>query len=142
MGPTGSVLPFIGTCAHVALAAGDQPGARRLMAQFFEMCRVVEWMYFGAFADLYVALAMAEGRLEAAAHLLGYAQAETRRDEGLPHRAAKRDTEHATLAMKLAPERLAALLGEGAGLSRESVCSRTLEAGKSSTQGMLERESG
>jgi hypothetical protein len=43
----------------------------------FEMCRTVEWRYFDFFAGVYVRLALAEGRLEATARLLGFATAAT-----------------------------------------------------------------
>jgi len=134
-GPTGSAVPFIGTCARCALAAGDLQGARRHLAQLFEMCRVVEWMYFDSLANLYVELALAEGRIEAAARLLGHADAAAQRNWGRPQGSAMREASRSALAAKLPPERLAALLNEGVRLSQESACAWTLHMGEQSTRG-------
>ena len=122
-GPAGSAIPFVGTSARCALAAGDVQGARRLLVQLFGMCRVVDWMYFDYFAHLYLTLALAEGRTEAAARLLGNADAAAaRRSWSVARMTADREDARSTLAAKLSQDRLTLLVSEGAASNRESVC--------------------
>jgi predicted ATPase/DNA-binding winged helix-turn-helix (wHTH) protein len=131
-GPAGSALPFVGTCARCALAVGDLPAARRQLAQLFEMCRAVEWMYFDFYADLYLTLAMDEGRFETAACLLGYADAVAQRGPGMTDGTAVREAARLSLAARLAPERMSSLLDRGAGARCEAVRAWALEEGQAS----------
>ena len=128
-GPAESAIPFVGTCARCAQEAGDLQQARRLLAQLFGMCRMVDWAYFDFFANRYMLLAMTEGRSEAAARLLGYADAVAQRSWGTAYGVATREQARSALAPSLSLERLDSLLKEGAGLSRESVCAWTLQEG-------------
>jgi len=130
-GPTASAIPFVGTSARCALAVGDLAEARRLLAQFFGMCRMVDWVYFDLFANRYTELALAEERHGAAARLLGYAVVVAQRSWGaLDPGAAARERARAVLAAALPPERLAALMEDGAKLGREAVCTWTLDVAR------------
>lgn len=129
-GPAASAIPFLGTSARCSLLAGDLPGARRRLAQLFSMCRVVEWMYFDFFGNVYLRLALMEGRMDDAALLLGFAHAASGRSWSVANVPRSREEAMATLAQAIAQPRLSELLAEGAGLSREAVCELALREGK------------
>jgi len=80
-------------------------------------------MYFDYFAHLYLTLALAEGRTEAAARLLGNADAAAaRRSWSVARMTADREDARSTLAAKLSQDRLTLLVSEGAASNRESFC--------------------
>ena len=126
-GPTGPAIPFVGTRARCALVSGDIAGAQRQFAQLFDMCRTVDWMYFDFFAVIYVQLALAGERYDAAARLLGFAGTAAQRSWNASPVHAAREQARRALAAVLPPDRLMALVASGAGLGREAVCRLVLD---------------
>ena len=126
-GPTGPAIPFVGSCARCALVAGDIAGAKRQFGQLFDMCRTVDWMYFDYFAVIYVQLATADGRLDDAARLLGFGNTAAGRSWNVLPVTTALEQARVALAGVLAPEQLAQLAAEGAGLDREAVCRLVLK---------------
>ena len=125
-GPSGSAIPFVGTCARCALLAGDVLAARAQLAQLFEMCRAVNWMYFDFFGNLYPRLALTEGRLEDAARLLGHAEVAGRRSWGVSRSSSTHEGLLGTLSKALPQDVLSQLMADGAVLDREAVCALVL----------------
>jgi predicted ATPase/DNA-binding winged helix-turn-helix (wHTH) protein/DNA-binding CsgD family transcriptional regulator len=126
-GPSGSAIPFVGTCARCALSAGDLPAARRHFVQLFEMCRAVSWMHFDFFGNLYPRLPLAEGRLEDAAPLLGHAEVAGQRSWSVSRRSSTREDVRSVLSKALPQDLLSQLMTDGAGLDREAVCALVLK---------------
>lgn len=121
-GPANMVIPYIGTCARIALLRGDPAAARLHLAQMFELSRSVEWHSFEAFGDTYVAMARAEGRHRDAARLLGYAAATADHVWGVPRASRTRDSAREALTGTLGRDDLVRLCAEGAALDPASVC--------------------
>jgi len=119
-------IAFQGTCATCALAARDFGTARRQFATMFDLCRTVEWNSFDFFAGRYVTLALAEGRIEAAAQLLGYAGAVRDRAWGTPRFTHHHEEARARLAAALDAATLERLLAQGQTMGREAVCALVL----------------
>ena len=126
-GPTGPAIPFVGRGARCALVSGDIAGAKRQFGQLFDMCRTVDWMYFDYFAVIYVQLATADGRLDDAARLLGFSNTAAGRSWNVLPVTTALEQARVALAGVLAPEQLAQLAAEGAGLDREAVCRLVLK---------------
>jgi hypothetical protein len=126
-GPAGMVIPFVGTCARCSYVAGDIAGAKRELQRMFALCRSVEWANFDLFAQLYVKVALAEGRLDAAARLLGFAAEASKRTWRMILSVRGADDVRAVLGRKMDPERLARLGAAGERLDNESVCALVLE---------------
>jgi predicted ATPase/DNA-binding winged helix-turn-helix (wHTH) protein len=126
-GPLGSAIPFVGTCARCALAAGDLHAARRHLAQLFDMSRAVNWMYFDFFGNLYPRLPLTEGRLEDAARLLGHADVAAQRSCSVSRSASTRDDVRSRLCNALPQDLLSQLITDGAGLDQEAVCALVLK---------------
>ncbi len=126
-GPTGPAIPFVGTRARCALVSGDIAGAKRQFAQLFDMCRTVDWMYFDFFAVIYVQLALAGGRCDDAARLLGFAGTAAERSWNASPVNAAREQARRALAAVLPPDRLMALVASGVALGREAVCRLVLD---------------
>lgn len=120
-GPTGPAIPFVGTCARCTLVSGDIAGAKRQFGQLFDMCRTVDWMYFDFFSVVYVHLASADGRLDDAARLLGFACAVAERSWNARPIATAREQARLALAARLPQARLERLIAEGSVLDREAV---------------------
>jgi predicted ATPase/DNA-binding winged helix-turn-helix (wHTH) protein len=121
-------IPYLGTCARVALTNGDFAGTRGKFGQMFELCRSVEWMYFEVFGELYLALALAEGRMSSAARLFGYAQVANSHAWGIERRISALDKAGATLAASIDANTLARLQTEGAALAPDTVVHLVLES--------------
>ncbi|MDH5541008.1 MAG: hypothetical protein OEY03_16535, partial [Rhizobacter sp.] len=112
---------------QASLALGRTPQARSAMFDFIAASRVRDWEWFDLYADLYALLAASEGRLAAAARLLGYADAAALRIGGrVANGAAARASASALLEASLAPDNIAALMQEGARADIDSVCLLTL----------------
>jgi hypothetical protein len=114
-GPAISAIPFLGTSARCWLESGDVFAAKRLLEQMFALCRVVEWTYFEFFAALYVKVAMAENRLDAAARLLGYAAVAGRRAWHPQWTSVAREEWQSALTAALGAPSLRALVRRGRG---------------------------
>ena len=127
-GPAGIVIPFVGTSARCALKVGDTAAARQLLTQMFELCRSVEWSYFYYFGDLFVRLALAEGRFGAAARLLGHADTTAQRAWRWTRVSPSRESSRAALEAAMDARQLAALQLEGSTLDPEAVCALTLNS--------------
>ena len=126
-GPAISAIPFIGTSARCWLESGDVFAAKRLLEQMFALCRAVEWTYFDFFAALFVKVAMAENRHDAAARLLGYAAVAERRAWHQPRSSVVRDEVHSMLTAALGARAFERLCAEGEAMAPERVCAWVLE---------------
>ncbi len=126
-GPAISAIPFVGTSARCWLESGDVFAAKRLLEQMFALCRAVEWTYFEFFAALYVKVAMAENRLDAAARLLGYAAVAVRRAWHQQRPSAARDEVQSVLTAALGARAFERLCAEGEAMTPERVCALVLE---------------
>lgn len=125
-GPAGSTIPYLGTCARIALNRGDVAGARQQLARMFDLCRSVEWMNFEVFGDLYAELALAEGRATEAARLLGFATSAGERAWGVARSSRTRDHIRGTLERLLGVTAVLRLASEGYHMDPESVCGAVL----------------
>jgi predicted ATPase len=124
--PAASMILFDGSCARASLACGDLDTAKRQLARMFETCRAVEWANFEQFANLYLRLAFEENRVNAAARLLGFADATTVRTFDAARSARAREKVRALLAARMGLPCLAQLTAEGKQLDPESVCALVL----------------
>lgn len=125
-GPASVVAPYIGTCARLSMKKHDTAAARQQLATMFALCRTIAWTHFEVFGDLYLSLALAEGRDHDAARLLGYAGGASERAWGMPRTTRTRDEARARLADTLGPKLLERLCAEGTALDPEAVCALTL----------------
>ena len=125
-GAAGVVIPFIGSLARCELMRGDLENTRGELGRMFEMCRTVEWRYFDFFAGVYVRFALAEGRLEAAARLLGFATAATEWAGPMSRQGCARDEMREALVAQVKPALLARLIAEGKRLDPEGACALVL----------------
>ena len=125
-GPAGVVAPFIGTCARLSLRKGDYATTRQQLTSMFDLCRTIEWAYFEVYGDLYLGLALAEGRVPDAARLLGYSIVASERAWGVLRTTRSRDDAQAALAQRLEPALLERLIAEGTAMDPEAVCKVTL----------------
>ena len=121
-------IPFLGTCARCSLRAGDVIEAKRRLAVMFDRSRATAWQSFHLFGELYAGVALAEGRSEAAARLLGYTKAARARAWFGAKPTRHQDRMHAALETALGPGRCAELMAQGEGLDEETVCSLVLAA--------------
>jgi len=121
------VLPALATAAHALLRLDEAGPAREAVAELIAASRSRNWEWFGLSADLFALLAVAEGRFEAAARLLGRADA-AYRSAGLrgANPARARAQVLAAVAKALAPAALERLLVEGERMDDETVCAMTL----------------
>ncbi len=121
------ILPALATIANATLVGDDVGASRDAIVALIDASRIRAWEWFSLYADLFALLAVAQGRLDAAACLLGHA------DEAYRH-AGKRDINAArararvvaALEAGLEPATLARLLDEGRQLDEEAVCELTL----------------
>ncbi len=89
--------------------------------------RIRAWEWFSLYADLFALLAVAQGRLDAAARLLGHAdQAHRHAGKRDANAARARARVVAALEAGLEPTALARLQDEGRQLDVEAVCELTL----------------
>lgn len=126
--PSFIAIPFAATSAHCTLLMGDTDGARQALEQMFELSRGIGWTYLDYPGDLYVRLALAEGRCDDAARLLGRADATVQGAWGRTTSSLlpSRETSREQLEAALGPGRLAELIREGSTLGPEAVCALTL----------------
>jgi predicted ATPase len=125
-GPAGIVIPFVGTSARCALLSGDVDGAKQGLVRMFDLCRSVEWAFADFFVDLCVKVALAEGRFDDAARLLGRAEPSAQRAGRWTCLPQSRDSSRAEIEAAIGAERLAELHHEGAALDPEAVSRLTL----------------
>ncbi|HMC16616.1 MAG TPA: hypothetical protein VKI18_13350, partial [Albitalea sp.] len=123
------VLQALACTAQALLARGDCIAAHDAVADFLATSRSRDWEWFDLYADLYALLAAREGRVEAAARLLGHADAASRRvgTRELNMLQARAETAAIVEAAFDAAQR-ERLQAEGARLDPELVCAATLGA--------------
>ena len=121
-------LPFaLCNLANAHLQHGEPAAARLALAEAFEVMRVQQWSWVRGFGDVYALLAAGEGRLRAAARLLGWAdQVRTRRGALQPNEARCRQLAWQTVKAVLATDEVAILQAEGSSMNPEQVCAMTL----------------
>ena len=127
--PVSMSIPFECSHAWCLLRLGDLVAAKQKLAAMFARCRTVGWQSFDYFGDLYAELALVEGRLEAAARLLGHADAAQRRAWVAAPVPETHETLVATLRSALDADTLERLRAEGATLDPEAVVRLTLGDG-------------
>jgi predicted ATPase/DNA-binding winged helix-turn-helix (wHTH) protein len=116
------VLQALASMTQALLARGDLAAARAALADFIATSRSRDWEWFDLYADLFALLAAKEGRLEAAARLIGHADAAGRRVGARdPNMARARAEALAIVEGALEPERVARGMAEGAPLGIEAV---------------------
>jgi hypothetical protein len=106
---------------------GSLDEARAVLEELFDCCRVSAWHGFGIFSDLCTLLALREGRLSAAACLIGFADEAWERI-GRPPGASVRFRAKAIASLKADMDgiTLEGLIELGAQMDEESVCALTL----------------
>jgi hypothetical protein len=114
---------------------GSLEEARDALAELFRHARMTDGERFPNWAYTCPALALGEQRLEAAARLMGFVAAESKRDGIADQPSRERDTLLAVLAERLEAPTLQRLMAEGATLDREAMFALTLDraAGKPET---------
>lgn len=113
--------------AQASLALGRAQDARAAMLDFLASSRSRDWEWFGLYADLSALFAACEGRVRAAARLLGYADAVSHSigERGV-NMATARARAWAVVEAALKPREIGRLMAAGAQADIESVCSWTL----------------
>jgi predicted ATPase/DNA-binding winged helix-turn-helix (wHTH) protein len=121
------ILQGLGSLAEALLAQGKREAAREALAQFIAASRSRDGEWFALYADLGAWLACCEARHEAAACLIGYADAACaaggRRDA---RSGAARALAWSAVEAALPPDTLARLLEEGARMGIESLSALAL----------------
>ncbi|HEY0856190.1 MAG TPA: hypothetical protein VGE16_03990, partial [Albitalea sp.] len=128
------VLQALGTVLDAWLIREDPARARDAAAGFIDASRGRAWEWFGLYADRFAMLAAAEGRFDAAACLVGHA------DAAYEAVGARDTTASAWRTRALAPiesgldaATVQRLLAEGARMDPQSVCSLVLAPGAPNT---------
>jgi predicted ATPase/DNA-binding winged helix-turn-helix (wHTH) protein len=119
------VLHGLGTIAEALLLQGQVGEARSTIAGLVAESRRRDWEWFGSYGDVFALLAAREGRVDAAARLIGYAAAFEGVDERDP-RSPARTTARAAVEAVLDATALQRLTAEGSRLDIEAVCRLTL----------------
>jgi predicted ATPase len=113
--------------AAALLQQGQVADARERLAEALHLMRTLEWSGLGAFGEVYALLAAREGRIEAAARLIGWAdKTSSARGERQPNEARCRALAEAEVLQWLGASQAALLMAEGAGLDEEAVAELTL----------------
>jgi len=118
-----------GFYAAVLLRQGSVKEARDALVSMFAQFRRSEWARLGQFVNVYPRLAIREGRLEAAAKLVGYAIMSARRSGSIRWVGMEPSLVGLTEALEavLDSQTLQRLMAEGETLDEEAVCALTLE---------------
>ena len=121
------VLQALACTAQALLARGDCVAAHDAVADFLATSRSRDWEWFGVYADLFALLAAREGRAEAAARLIGHADAACQRVGARDLQMARARVEaQGIVDARLAASAVAKLMVEGSRMDPEAVCSLTL----------------
>lgn len=121
------VLQALATEAQAHLGRAEHGLARAALADFLATSRSRDWEWFDLYADLFALLAAQERRPEAAARLVGHADAACRRiGARAANMADARARAWAAVEADLGADTGARLLAEGALLDKATVCSLTL----------------
>ncbi len=111
------------TLGAALLAEGDPVRARGALAEFSAQSRSRDWEWFGLYSDLFTLLAVTERRWEAAARLLGFADAQQALGGTRAlHAARARVQAGQSLQAALDARTLQRLAAEGAALTAAEVC--------------------
>ena len=121
------ILQALATLAGGLLMQGQVDEARGAIAELLATSRSRDWEWLGLHADLCALLAAREGRVEAAARLLGYADAAQQRTAGrVAGHAAARAQAGMLIQARLDERAFARLGADGAHMDPEAVCALTL----------------
>lgn len=113
--------------ANACLQVGDTAQARRVLTDALGAIRHYGWGHLNGYGDVYALLALQEQRLQPAAQLLGWADAQrAARGPREPNEARCREQVWAGLSQALEATALQALLHAGASLGPEQVVALTL----------------
>lgn len=119
--------PVLCNMANACLQVGDTAQARRVLTDALGAIRHYGWGHLNGYGDVYALLALQEQRLQPAAQLLGWADAQrAARGPREPNEARCRDQVWAGLSQALDATALQALLHAGASLGPEQVVALTL----------------
>jgi hypothetical protein len=109
------VLQALATCAAAQLRIGALDDARAALEEFAALSRARGWEWFGLCADTLAHYAARQGRFEAAAHLVGYADHIHRGRGGRDANAAReRERTLSALDGRLPPGAAGRLFADGA----------------------------
>lgn len=113
--------------ANALLQESALARAGETLAEAFEVMRAQQWSWIRGFGDVYALYAARQGRVDAAAALLGWAD-DARRNRGArqPNEARCRDQALRLVVQSLAPAALSACMAQGAALTNEQVVAATL----------------
>jgi predicted ATPase/DNA-binding winged helix-turn-helix (wHTH) protein len=121
------VLHALGTVVDVLLGRDDLGAARQAVADFIAAARSRDWEWFGLYADRFAWLAAAQGRTDAAACLLGHADAAwsaVGERDPIARRAHRRAA--SLVDVQLDEVTRQRLIAEGARMDAASVCQLVL----------------
>ena len=114
-------------CALLLADDGNAAEARALLSEMLELSSLDGWDSFGVFSDVYAMLAVAEGRLETGARLIGHADRAHEQIGGrFPTSVAARARAWSGLEAAFDVPTLARLCEQGAALDPQTVCAMTL----------------
>lgn len=125
--PFGILIFPLGFLAVGLVLQGECAQARLVLVELFRLSRAAYWWLFQLFDEAYVLLAMAEGRHETAARLLGYVDHKARPRVDMKMATIQMQAARAELKRRFGVATVQGLLDEGALLDEEAVCALTLE---------------
>lgn len=129
------ILQALAAVVQALLVQGHASEARSAMAEFLAALRSRDWEWFGLYSDLFALLAVREGRVEAAARLVGHADMAClrvgAREVNMVHARAEAG---AAVEAALDAPTIARLMAEGAQMDVETVCSLTLAGAQTQQQ--------
>jgi hypothetical protein len=121
------VLQALATLAHALLMLDQAQAARAAVADLIAASRSRAWEWFSLNADLFALLAARQGRFEAAARLIGHADAGYRRAGPRGANPARaRALAQAAIEASLDAESIVRLMAEGERMDEETVCALAL----------------
>jgi hypothetical protein len=121
---TSQPLFALGNLANALLQLGEVAEARERLATFLDLSRSSEWEGLDIFSDIFALLAAKEGRFEAAARLMGFADAASRRMKFVRQANEERACEIASAAVRgaLDTATIERLMAEGRSLDGAGAC--------------------
>ena len=125
--PFGLFIVVVGFLAVGLVLQGECEQARQVLVELFRLSRAAYWWLFQLFDEAYVLFAMAEGRHETAARLLGYVDHKARPRVDMKMATKQTQAARVALEVRFGAATLQSLLDEGALLDEEAVCALTLE---------------
>jgi len=120
------VLHPLGTMAEAHLMQGHLGPARQAIEAFVSASRTRDWEWFGVYAGVFALLAAAEGRVDDAACLLGYADRAALQTHYRDEATTARSRAQAAIEKVMDAAKLARRRAEGERLDEASVCALAL----------------